>query len=111
MIAGSWIPGAARSGTAQRCAFLYRVCGNIIAIRDGDAARPVWDGACDVLAVLVRRGFNLDQFRIIYRDSDEGLWHGLRVIRENGEQRFAGCYPIGERDLDDAVARVQAGAR
>jgi hypothetical protein len=110
MIAGSWIPGTARAGTPFRCSFRYQLCGDVLAIRDGDAGRPVWDAAGEVLFVLVQRGFALDRLRIVYRDSDDGdLWHGLLVVREGTEQCFAGRYPIGARDLEQAVQHARAG--
>jgi hypothetical protein len=56
----------------------------------------------NVIDDLVRQGFDLSQYRVIYRDS-RGIWDELLVDRTG---HFAGFSSINERELPAALAKL-----
>jgi hypothetical protein len=85
-----------------RSVYSSAVHGNVIAITDHDGARSVTSDAENVIGDLVRQGFDLSRYRVIYRDA-RGIWDQLLVDYTG---RFAGFSSINERDLSAALARL-----
>ena len=59
----------------NKCRAVYScaVHGNVIAIIDLDSGRSVTNDADNVIADLVSRGFDLQHYHVIYRDT-RGIW-------------------------------------
>jgi hypothetical protein len=89
-----------RSNNEPRSVYSRAVYGNVIAIIDHDQGRSVTNDAANVINDLVREGFDLSQYRVIYRDT-RGIWDQVLVDRTG---QFAGFSSINERDLRDALA-------
>lgn len=110
----SWIPARTHppiTSPALPCEFLFRLNGDIMEMRDRNEVgegRQLWDAVGDAVAFLAGRGFNLGRFRIIYWDSDEAVYHGVRVMqsRETG-WKLRQLYPIGEKNLDEAERKAR----
>ena len=88
-----------------RATYDTTVIGNVIAIRDSGSGKSVTNDAENVVSDLAKAGFNLADYRIIYRDT-RGVWDEM-VIRA---ERFAGFSSINEHDLTAALAKVGAAA-
>jgi hypothetical protein len=88
--------------TEHRAIYSYTVHGNVIAIIDHDEGKSVTNDAENVIDDLVRQGFDLAQYRVIYRDT-RGIWDELLVDRTG---HFAGFSSINERDLPAALAKL-----
>jgi predicted alpha/beta hydrolase len=88
-----------------RAAYSYTVHASVIAIVDHDEGRSVTNDAANVIQNLAAQGFDLAQYRVIYRDT-RGIWDELKT--ENG--RFAGYASINETDLEAALAKLDRAA-
>ena len=86
----------------RRSIYSPSVYGNVIAIIDHDQGRSVTNDAENVIADLVRQGFDLSRYQVIYRDT-RGIWDQL-LVDSNGH--FAGFSTINERDLSAALAKI-----
>jgi hypothetical protein len=90
----------------QPCAaYSYTVHASVIAIVDRDQGRSVTNDAANVIQDLADEGFDLSQYRVIYRDT-RGIWDELKT--ENG--RFAGYASLNETDLEAALAKLDRAA-
>jgi hypothetical protein len=85
-----------------RSVYSHTVHGNVIAIIDHDGGRSVTNDAQNVIDDLIRQGFDLSKYRVIYRDT-RGIWDQLLVDRTG---HFAGFSSVNERDLSAALARL-----
>ena len=85
-----------------RSIYSRAVYGNVIAIIDHADGKSVTNDAENVIADLVRQGFDLSQYRVIYKDT-RGIWDQILVDRAG---RFAGFSSINERDLPAALAKL-----
>ena len=56
------------------------VIGNVIAIRDSGSGKSVTNDAENVVSDLAKAGFNVADYRIIYRDT-RGIWDEI-VVRD-----------------------------
>ena len=88
----------------NRCRAVYScaVHGNVIAIIDHDSGRSVTNDADNVIADLVSRGFDLQHYHVIYKDT-RGIWDQILVDRTGC---FAGFSSINQRDLPAAIATL-----
>lgn len=85
-----------------RAQYSRAVHGNVIAIVDHGGGKSVTNDAENVVADLIRQGFDLLEHRVIYKDT-RGIWDQILVDRTG---RFAGFSSIDERDLPAALARM-----
>jgi hypothetical protein len=85
-----------------RSVYSHTVHGNVIAIVDHDQGRSVTNDADNVIDDLVRQGFDLSRYHVIYRDT-RGIWDRMLTDRTG---HFAGFSAINERDLSAALAKV-----
>jgi hypothetical protein len=86
----------------HRSVYTRQVFGNIIAIIDHDDGKSVTNDAENVIDDLARQGFDLSQYRVIYKDT-RGVWDQMLVDRTG---RFAGFSCINEHDLPAALAKL-----
>lgn len=92
-----------KSRTKQpRPAYSRAVYGNVIAIMDHDQSRSVTDDAEFLIEDLARDGFDLSQYRVIYKNT-RGIWDQMLVDRTG---HFAGFSSVNERDLPAALAKL-----
>jgi hypothetical protein len=90
-------------GANNRANYTYEVHGKVIAIIEAnDGSVSVTNDAEHVIADLAAKGFDLFQYRVIYKDV-RGVWDELLV--KNG--RFAGFRILKERELSAALAKLQ----
>jgi hypothetical protein len=85
-----------------RAVYSRAVYGNVIAIIDHDEGKSVTNDAENVINDLTRQGFDLSQYRVIYRDT-RGIWDQMLIDRTG---HFAGFSSINERDLPAALAKL-----
>lgn len=85
-----------------RAVYRRAVYGNVIAIIDHRESRSVTNDAENVIEDLVRQGFDLMQYHLIYKDT-RGIWDQILVDRTG---HFAGFSSINERDLSSALAKL-----
>jgi hypothetical protein len=78
------------------------VHGSVIAIVDHCGGKSVTNDAENVIADLVRQGFDLSKYQVIYQDT-RGIWDQILV---DSTGRFAGFSSINERDLHSALAKL-----
>jgi hypothetical protein len=90
------------SRNRPRSVYSQAVYGNVITIIDQQGGRSVTNDAENVIDDLVREGFDLVQYRLIYRDT-RGIWDEILIDRTG---RFAGFGSLNERDLPAALAKV-----
>jgi hypothetical protein len=85
-----------------RSIYSRAVYGNVIAIIDHAEGKSVTNDAENVIADLIRRGFDLSQYRVIYKDT-RGIWVQMLVDRTG---HFAGFSSTNARDLPAALAKL-----
>lgn len=78
-----------------------RLDGVVLAITDQDRGRTVTNDVRNVIAELRRDGYDVDQLRIMYCDTD-GVWDGIAT--KGGE--FDYFFPLRERDYSAAKAKL-----
>jgi hypothetical protein len=91
-----------RVNNEQRSVYSYRVFDRVIAVIDHDKGRSVTNDADNVIKDLAKKGFDLSQYRVIYKDT-RGIWDQMLVDRTG---HFAGFKSINERDLPAALAKL-----
>jgi hypothetical protein len=85
-----------------RAVYSRTVRGDVIAIVDHCGGKSVTNDAENVIADLIRQGFDLARHRVIYKDT-RGIWDQMLVDRTG---RFAGFSSINERDLGAALVKL-----
>ena len=85
-----------------RAVYSCAVYGNVIAIIDHDQGKSVTNDAENVIDDLVRQGFDLMRYHVIYKDT-RGIWDQILVDRTG---HFAGFSSINQRDLSAALASL-----
>ncbi len=85
-----------------RAVYRRAVYSNVIAIINHRESRSVTNDAENVIEDLVRQGFDLMQYHLIYKDT-RGIWDQILVDRTG---HFAGFSSINERDLSSALAKL-----
>ena len=70
-----------------RSVYSRAVYSNVIAIIDHADGKSVTNDAENVIADLVRQGFDLSQYRVIYKDT-RGIWDQMLVDRTGSLRRL-----------------------
>ena len=86
----------------ERSVYSRTVHGNVIAILDHGEGNSVTNDAENVIADLVRQGFDLSRYRVIYKNR-RGIWDQILVDRTG---QFAGYSCLNEGDLPAALDRL-----
>lgn len=85
-----------------RSNYIYEVYGKVIAIIDpDDGGKSVTNDAENIIADFVEKGFDLSQYRVIYRDT-RGIWDEMLVK----DSAFKDFRSINERELSAALAKL-----
>lgn len=92
------------SRNISRSVYSVQVRDGFICLVDEDKGRCIRNAAEDVIAELIAAGYDLDNKRVIYRDT-MGFWDELVV--KNGQ--FSDFRPIRETDLDRAITKAREG--
>ena len=85
-----------------RSVYTRAVFSNVIALIDHDNGKSLTNDAENVIDDLARQGFDLSQYRVIYKDTC-GVWDQMMVDRTG---HFAGFSTLNERDLPAALAKL-----
>jgi hypothetical protein len=85
-----------------RSVYSRAVYGNVIAIIAHDEGKSLTNDAENVIEDLAAQGFDLSQYRVIYKDT-RGIWDQILV---DCTGHFAGFSSMNERDLPAALAKL-----
>jgi len=88
-----------------RSDYTFEIIADIICIIDNNTGqKSVTNDIENVLSDIQKTGINIEEHKIIYRDSEE-IWDGIELTNTNPIE--ISFYNIGETNVDNAIFRVQ----
>lgn len=88
-----------------RADYNFEIIADIICIIDENAGgKSVTNDIENVLDDIQKSGINIEEHKIIYRDS-EGFWDGITLHKVDPIE--ISFFNIGEKNIDNAIFRVQ----
>jgi hypothetical protein len=91
----------------RRAVYSRAVYGNVIAIIDHDDGKSVTNDAENVIDDLARQGFDLTQYRVIYKDT-RGVWDQMLLDRAGHFAGFRYARPGQAAERQEALCKTRA---